>query len=227
MDSSGAQGEPVVEEEEIVEAPSLPPATDGERDAVGLFAYSALAAMTRLAKDGDQAPDTQAHVDMATMSDRGFRRYQDLDEWARRRGFSLVDAAAQYSGLFDELDARTRPSSWWERSIKSYVVLGMFADVLRELSERHQILEGSPENWDLGHGAWVRDTLAPLTETDSQLAARLSLWARRVAGEAFGLLRATLFTYPGLAMDPDTVDAVVAYATERHKERLEAVNLTA
>lgn len=201
--------------------------TDAEREAVGLFAYSSLAAMTRLAKDGDQAPNTRAHVDLAKMADRGYRRFTDLEEWGDRRGFSVIEAAGQYEGLFDELDARTRPSNWWERNVKSYVVVGIFADVLRELSDRHQVLEDSPERWDLGHGKWVRDHLAPLTEQDAQMAARLSLWARRVAGEAFGLLRATLFTYPGLAMDPDTVDAVVAYATERHRERMEAVNLTA
>lgn len=221
-----------VEEVEVAqEAPdpqavSAPPSA-GEREALGLMAYSALAAMTRLAKDGDQAPSTRFHVDLASMANRGYRRFTELERMAEDRGFSAVEAAGQFAGLFDELDDRTRPSNWWERTVKSYVVMGIFADTLRELSDRHQIVDGSLVTWDLGHGRWVRDHLAELTEEDKQLAARLSLWARRVAGEAFGLLRATLFTYPELGADPDTVDAVVAHATKRHRERLEAVNLTA
>ncbi len=205
----------------------LPEASTAEQEAIGLFAFSALAAMTRLAKDGDQAPTIEYHIDMSRMADRGYRRFTELEDIAAARGFSLAEAAGIYAGLFDELDDRTRPSDWWERSVKSYIVLGIFADVLSELSERHQIIEADLVAWDLGHGKWVEDHLADLTADDPQLASRLSLWARRVAGEAFGLLRATLFTYPDLAIDPDTVDAVVAYSTKRHRERMEAVNLKA
>ncbi len=192
---------------------------------IGLFAFSALAAMTRLAKDGDQAPTTQFHVDLAQLADQGFQRFGDFDSYATENGFSVVDAAGQYAGLFDELDQRTRPSSWWERTIKTYVVMGVFADVLNEVSSRHQIFDNTFSVWDLGHGAWVREHLAPLTAEDSQLADRLSLWARRVAGETFGLARATLFSYPELAGDPETADAIMSFATKRHNERLEAVNL--
>lgn len=199
--------------------------SEAELSMMGLCAYSSLAAMTRLAKDGDQAPSTRFHVDLAAMADRGYGRFIEIDEMATRRGYSAVEAAGRFAGVFDELDARTRPSNWWERSVKSYVVIGIFSDVLRELGSRHQIFEDSQISWDLGHGRWVREHLAPETEQDPQLAARLSLWARRVAGEAFGLLRATLFTYPELALDPDTVDAVVDFATDNHRERLEAVNL--
>ena len=71
----------------------------GTSAVVGLFAYCALAAMTRLAKDGDQAPNTQAHVDLARLADSGYRRFCDLDSYATERGFSIVEAAGQYAGL--------------------------------------------------------------------------------------------------------------------------------
>lgn len=217
---------------DVVVAQESPEVASAEYDhgssvTVGLIAYSALAAMTRLAKDGDQAPSTRFHVDLASMANRSFTRFQALEDFGASQGFSMVEAAGQYAGMFDELDYRTRPSNWWERSVKSYIVIGIFADVLRELAHRHQLFEEDTFQWDLGHGQWVREHLAPLTEADPQLAARLSLWGRRVAGEAFGLLRATLFTYPELAVDPDTVDAVVSYAAGRHQERMEAVNLKA
>ncbi len=214
-------------EEVAVEEIEVEGVRPAQQEALGLFAYSALAAMTRLAKDGDQAPNTDFHIQLAQLANRGFRSFEELERIADEQGFSLTEAAGIYSGLFDELDARTRPTNWWERIVKSYVVLGIFADVLHQLGERHQLVEANQVSWDLGHGKWVRETLEPVTRDDPQLAARLSLWARRVAGEAFGLLRATLFTYPDLAIDPDTVDAVVAFTAQRHAERMEAVNLTA
>ena len=217
---------------EVVDAQDAQPPTQEQSDsgaavAVGLIAYSALAAMTRLAKDGDQAPSTKFHVDLASMANDSFTRFQALEGFGESHGFSTVEAAGQYAGMFDELDHRTRPSNWWERSVKSYIVIGIFADALREIASRHQVFVTDTFQWDVGHGKWVRQHLAPLTAEDPQLAARLSLWGRRVAGETFGLLRATLFTYPELAIDPDTVDAVVAYAAGRHQERMEAVNLKA
>ncbi|MFT0762696.1 ferritin-like fold-containing protein [Scrofimicrobium sp. R131] len=205
--------------------PSSAPLDEGTKNLVGLLAFSALAAMTRLAKDGDQAPSTEFHVEHARMAAQAFREFQHLERFAAENGFDLIEQASQFAGLFDEIDARTRPSNWWERSVKTYVTLGIFSDALSDINERHQLFVEEEWDGDFGQGLWVREHLAPLTEKDPQLAARLSLWARRVAGEAFGLLRATLFTYPELAVDPDTVDAVVAATIRRHQERLEAVGL--
>lgn len=191
----------------------------------GMLAFSALAAMTRLAKDGDQAPSFDFHVEHARMSGLAFREFRHLEKMAERDSIDLAVEAGQFNGLFDELDQRTRPSNWWERSVKTYVTIGIFSDALAALSKRHQEFAEVEWSGDFGQGAWVRENLAPLTQEDAQLAARLSLWARRVAGETFALLRATLFTYPDLAGDPDTVDAVVSAATDGHNARLESVNL--
>lgn len=192
---------------------------------VGLLAFSSLAAMTRLAKDGDQAPTTQYQVDLATLASRGFKQFSEFDRYAQEKGFSLVEAIAPYSGLFDELDQRTRPSNWWERAVKTYVVMGVFTDLFSEISKRHQVFETDPGVWDFGHGQWIREHLAPLTQGDDQLASRLSLWARRVAGETLGLARATLFSYPELVPDAQVADEVMALAASQHNERMEAVNL--
>jgi len=197
-------------------------------EVIGLIAYSALAAMTRLAKDGDQAPSIGTHIEHARMSARAFRNFEGLETWAEHRGLDLDEAAGEYSGLFDDLDARTRPGTWWERSVKTYVTIGAFSDLLLQISELHDLFEEDAGDWDLGQGEWVRVRLAPLTDHDEQLAARLSLWARRVGGEALGLVRSTLFTHPELAKnDPDTVDAIVAWVTKRHQERMTRIHLKA
>lgn len=196
-------------------------------EVVGLIAYAALAGMTRLAKDGDQAPTIGVHIEHARMAAKAFRVFEQLEVWAEHRGLDLAAAAGEYSGLFDDLDARTRPSTWWERSVKTYVTLGMFTDLLHEVAELHGLFPDQDEAWDLGQGEWERANLAPRTASDEQLAARLSLWARRVAGEVLGLVRSTLLTHPLLAKDPDASDAMVAWVTKRHRERMVEINLKA
>ena len=194
-------------------------------EVIGLLAYSALAVMTRLAKDGDQAPDIEAHIEHARMSARAFEIFEQLEVWAAHRGIDLLAAAGQYSGLYDDLDARTRPTTWFERTVKTYVTVGIIGDLLLEVSHRHELFDGEAAPWDLAQGEWERTHLAPVTAADPQLAARLSLWARRVAGEVLGLARATLFTHPDLAQDPDTADAIAAFVTKRHGERMAQINL--
>ncbi len=196
-------------------------------DLVGLFAYCSLAAMTRLAKDGDQAPTWEYQVELMRMSAAAFREFRHLENFAEEKGINLDEVAGQFRGLFDELDQRTRPSNWLERTVKTYVTIGIFADAMQELNRRHHAFPETDWSGDFGQGAWERETLGELTAEDEQLAARLSLWARRVAGEAFALLRATLFSYPELTGAPDTMDAVVEASTEAHKSRLASVNLKA
>ncbi|WP_026460339.1 ferritin-like fold-containing protein [Schaalia suimastitidis] len=203
------------------------PVTTQDGELVGLLAYSALAAMTRLAKDGDQAPTILAHVEHARMSSAAFGVFEQLEKWSDARGLDLLEVAGRYSGLFDDLDARTRPTTWRERSVKTYVTVGIFADLLREVVRRRELFGGSIDDWHFGQQAWVLQHLAPELASDEEGAARLSLWARRVAGEALGLVRSTLFTHPHLVSDPDAVDEIVAHVTARHGERMAAIHLRA
>ncbi|MDC4233792.1 ferritin-like domain-containing protein [Actinomyces sp. B33] len=203
------------------------PVAPRDADVVGLLAYSALAAMTRLAKDGDQAPSIRAHIEHARMSARAFTVFEQLETWAGHRGFDLHSAADAFSGMYDDLDARTRPTTWHERLIKTYVTAGILGDMLHEVAARHGLFQESDDQWDLGEGDWVREHMASSTAADEQLAARLSLWARRVAGEVLGLVRSTLFTHPDLALTPEAMDEIVEAVTARHGERMGEIHLKA
>lgn len=206
---------------------SYPIPSQQDINVVGLLAFSALAAMTRLAKDGDQAPDTTAHIAHARMSATAFSRFEQLEIWAQHRGVDLVAAADQYAGLFDDLDARTRPTTWRERSVKTYVTMGIFRDFLREVADVRGLFAHKVDEWHLGQSAWVDEHLAPEFAADEQLAARLSLWARRVAGEVLGLVRATMFTHPDLSKDPDTADMIAQTVSKLHGERMAKLGLRA
>ena len=55
------------------------PVDAGTAEVVGLVAYAALAAMTRLAKDGDQAPTIETHIEHARMSSHAFQAFEQLE----------------------------------------------------------------------------------------------------------------------------------------------------
>ncbi|MCD4549087.1 ferritin-like fold-containing protein [Schaalia sp. lx-260] len=200
------------------------PVNARESEVIGLVAYAALAAMTRLAKDGDQAPTIEAHVAHARMSAATFAHFQELEVWAAHRQCDLLKAAEAYSGIFDDLDARTRPTTWRERSVKTYVTLGILTDFLAELTAHHDVL---PEaTWDLGQGQWVREHVASYLSTEEE-SARMSLWARRVAGEVFALMRSTMFTHPTLVDTPEKADEIAEKVTRQHSDRMAGLGLRA
>lgn len=194
-------------------------------EVLGFLAITALSGMTRLAKDGEQSPSVEAHVAHARMAAGAWEAFGQLEVWAAHRDIDLVAAAREWSGLYDELDARTRPSTWWERSVKTWVTIGIVSDLLHGITARHGLFT-EVGSWDMGHGEWVVSHLGPALAEDPQLAARLSLWARRVAGEVLGLVHSTLFTHPALVEAGD-VDALVAEVITRHEERMVSVGLRA
>ncbi|QPK80849.1 tRNA 2-methylthio-N6-isopentenyl adenosine(37) hydroxylase MiaE-like protein [Schaalia sp. ZJ405] len=201
------------------------PLSGADTEVLGLVAYSALAVMTRLAKDGDQAPTIEAHVQNARMSAQAFSLFEQLEKWAQTHGVDLATAAGEFSGLYDDLDARTRPTAWVERLVKTYVTVGILGDMLSKIAEYHDLTQLGGKGWDVNQGEWTRNHLGPQTLEDEQLAARLSLWARRVAGEVFGLVRSTLFTHPNLLPDPDAQDELVQWITQQHRQRMTEISL--
>lgn len=200
------------------------PVDEGTRNVVGLIAYATLAAMTRLAKDGDGAPTIAAHIEHAHMSARAYVVFSQLELWAVHRDVDLQEAAGRYKGLFDDLDARTRPDSWWERTVKTYVTIGILADFLQEVARRRELFSGAI-GWDLGQNEWERAALAPLTAVDGQMQARLSLWARRVAGEVFGVVLLLLEEHPDLLAQPLDKPGIIEMLSARHCERMEKLHL--
>ena len=102
------------------------PAAD--TDVIGILAYSSLAFMTRLAKDGEQAPTFEAHVEHARMAAQCFALYQQLEVWSEHRDFDLMEAAGAFTSAYDDLDARTRPTTFAERSVKTFITRGMLGE---------------------------------------------------------------------------------------------------
>ncbi len=199
---------------------------DSYKNLLGIGAYAAIAAQTRLAKDGDQAPKAWEHVDMANMSGKAWENFKYVCKVAERSDIDIAEAIAPYEGLLDDIDARLRPTTWWERMTKTYVAIGIFTDALREIAHLQGQEEYAKDVNDFGHGDWVRERLEPAVAADKQLEARLSLWTRRVGAEALSLVRAFLFTNPEIISGTDA-DELMDRVSKAHKERLSAVHLHA
>ena len=153
------------------------PADDAE--VLGILAYSSLAFMTRLAKDGEQAPTFEAHVEHARMAARCFKLYQQLEVWSEHRGFDLLAAGDAFSGAYDDLDARTRPTTFAERAVKTFITRGMLGDMLIRVAQVHGLFDGIEDVWPFEQGHWVRAHLGPQIEADEQLSARPSASCER------------------------------------------------
>ncbi|MDO5049594.1 MAG: ferritin-like fold-containing protein [Actinomycetaceae bacterium] len=192
---------------------------------LGLGAYAAIYAQARLAKDGDQAPRPWEHIDMARMSGTAWETFETIEKTAQKVGLDLVDAIQPYEGILDEIDARLRPTTWWERLTKTYVAMGIFTDAMKELALAVGEAEFAGGIDDFGHGEWARARLEPVVAEDEQLEARLSLWTRRVGGEALSLVRAFLFTNPEILGEDTDTDALMDRLSNAHKQRLSAIHL--
>ncbi|WP_040312746.1 ferritin-like fold-containing protein [Gleimia coleocanis] len=191
---------------------------------LGISAYSTLAAQTRLAKDADQAPLASEKIAMARMSGQAWERFTKIARRAEAAGVDLEAAITPFRGLLDDLDARTRPTTWWERLTKTYVGVGIFTDAMRALATAAGEVEFAADVNDFGHGQWTVERLAELTAADEQLQDRLSLWTRRVGGDVLALVRSFFFTHPEMLGDADA-DEIFAQISKAHDERLTALHL--
>jgi hypothetical protein len=87
----------------------------------------------------------------------------------------------------DDFHASTSPADYPEALVKIYVGDGIAADFYREVA---QFLDADSKALvetvcgDLGHSAFVVPTVRSMIAADRTLASRLSLWGRRLVGEA-------------------------------------------
>lgn len=183
----------------------------------GFLAFVTISALGRLGKDSALAPDATTQIEMARMCQNA------LDGFFAVEAISGPERTAEllepYRGLVDELEARLRPGGWWERAVKTQVLLGFYADLQQVLladlpAEEREALAPLPT--DFGHGEWTRKVLSDLVADDPVLRDRLSLWGRRVFGDTVSTARTALRGVGTKVFTPE----VVAQLTEAHGNRM-------
>ncbi|MBW3070054.1 MULTISPECIES: ferritin-like fold-containing protein [unclassified Actinomyces] len=173
------------------------------RAVVGLAAFTRTIACTRYAKDADKAPDMASRVELLRMSAEAVASFDRMWEAVSGAGIDLLAAAAPFTGVLGDFDERLRPLDWYERLTKTYLTFGLMRDfvvaLVRTLDAplRDVLMEeiGADRLADFAPAQ-----LVPVIGADTQLAARLGLWGRRVVGEEIGTMKRLLASAPDLAV---------------------------
>ena len=204
-------------------------------DLLGALAYAELTAFDRLAEDARLAPTLTGRAALARMAAAEIGHHCRLVERLEQLGADPSRAMAPFVPALDAFHESTRPSTWLEGLVKAYVGDGLATDFYREIAaflpdpDRVLVLEVLA---DTGHADFaVREVRAAL-QADRTLSGRLSLWGRRLVGEAMSQSQAVIAEHDGLAEliiagtgDLSGVARLIERITSAHTQRMKALGL--
>ena len=164
-----------------------PASHPGVVDLMGLLAYGELSAFTRLAEDSRAAPTLAGRAALAEMAGAEIGHYETLDAFLAVRGVSVQDAMAPFVAPVDYYHRSTAPSNWLESLVKAYVGDGLAADFYREIAGMLDTDSGAVVRevlGETGHSAFAEREVNAACTADPRIRSRLTLWGRRLLGEA-------------------------------------------
>ncbi|AOZ72321.1 hypothetical protein BK816_02580 [Boudabousia tangfeifanii] len=193
----------------------------------GFVGYATLAAVGRIGKDSTMCPNVAQSLQLAKMVSTACQAMEKLDEWAQKNGEELQGIIAAFYGNVNDLESRLRPKDWWERLVKSYVTIGLFADLAKEVGGGTDLELAHPAMTDFGYANFAQPLLKSYVASHPNEAARLSLWGRRVFGETLGLTREGLTLRLELGVHGTTrLLEVMQKLGGMHEARMEAAGLS-
>ncbi|GAA4841645.1 ferritin-like domain-containing protein [Saccharopolyspora rosea] len=160
---------------------------EGVVDLLAALAYGELSAFDRLAEDARTAPTLTGRAALASMAAAEIGHYKLLEQHLASRGVAVDEVMQPFAAPFDDFNASTAPHSWLESLVKAYVGDGLAADFYREVAEwldpttRQLVLAVLA---DTGHSAFAEREVQAACEQDRTLRDKLTLWGRRLLGEA-------------------------------------------
>ncbi|MEU3309827.1 ferritin-like fold-containing protein [Nocardiopsis sp. NPDC006832] len=221
-----------------------PSADPGVIDLLGLLAYAELGSFFRLAADAGLAPSLRTKGDLAGLAADEQRHYRLLRDRLEELGVDPEEAMAPFVKPLDAWHERTEPQSWLESLVKAYVGDGIAGDFYLKVAEladpaTRELVEDVLA--ETGRAEFIAEQVRAALELDPKLAGRLSLWARRLVGEALSQAQTVAVERPDLAAlvtrdvevaedgsglsDLAAVSRMFATLTEGHAKRLSAMGL--
>ncbi len=156
-------------------------------DLLGVLAYGELQAFERLSQDALLSPDLAGREAVTEMAIGEYGHYKILAEGLRARGADPMAAMRPFVTPIESFHRSTAPADYPEALVKIYVGDGIASDFYREVGqfvdEESRVLVDAVCS-DLGHSSFVVPTVRRMISADKTLASRLSLWGRRLVGEA-------------------------------------------
>jgi hypothetical protein len=204
-------------------------------DLLGALAYAELTAFDRLAEDARMAPTLAGRAALAKMAAAEIAHHGRLTERLSELGVDPSQAMAPFVPALDAFHESTRPSTWLEGLVKAYVGDGLATDFYREIAaflpdpDRALVLEVLA---DTGHADFAVREVRAAIRADRKVPGRLSLWGRRLVGEAMSQSQAVIAEHDGLAEliitgtgDLSGVALLIERITAAHTKRMKALGL--
>ena len=201
-----------------------------DRPEGGPLAAAAYAALTELERVNELAANAPGLAERRALADTAAWRYELYQvALARLGGAEPVEAMAPAAGALDDARRRLRTADWWEGLAASNLGAALSDDLFRALTARDAVQDGAVPDGAVPDGAaetagpaesaeptWVQLRLSEAVREDPALAARLSLWSRRVVGEAIVLAR---------EFGGDGYPELAARLAANHENRMAALGL--
>ena len=206
-------------------------------DLLGVLAYGELTACIRMAADSDLAPSLRIKAQMAGFAATEYRQYELLVERLVALGVDAETAMQPFVVPFSAFHDRTRPRSWVEGLIKAYVGDGIAKDFYREMAsfvddETRAVMDRALD--DAGAGDFIVSVVRDAITTDRKATGKLSLWGRRLLGEALSQGQSVAVERDALAgllvgggADLTAIGQMFTRLTDRHSQRMARLGLTA
>jgi hypothetical protein len=204
-------------------------------DLLGVLAYAELTAFDRLAEDARLAPTLAGRAALARMAAAEIAHHGRLTERLTELGVDPAEAMAPFVSALDAFHEGTRPSTWLEGLVKAYVGDGLASDFYREIAgfldepDRALVLDVLA---DTGHADFAVREVRAAIKADRKVPGRLSLWGRRLVGEAITQTQAVIAEHDRLAEliitgtgDLAGVGRLIERITSAHTQRMKALGL--
>jgi hypothetical protein len=204
-------------------------------DLLGVLAYAELLAFDRMAADARLAPDLHRRAVLSEMAAREIDNYCRLANRLTELGVQPEAAMRPFVVPLQEYHEQTEPNDWLEALTKAYVGDGLADDFYRQIAQylrspdRELVLEVLHDSkFSEFSAAEIRDAIA----ADPKVANRLSMWARRLMGEALSQAQRVAAERVELAMliatgagDQAGLMSLFKRLTSDHTARMGAVGL--
>lgn len=205
-------------------------------DLMGVLAYGELSAFDRIAADARMAPDHLRRAQMSQIAASRMVHYQHFAGRIEELGGHTESAMRPFVEAVDTFHARTEPSDWGEGLVKAFVGDGLASDFFREVAQfvdpttRRLVIDSLT---DADSTAFVEREIQLLVSSDRAVADRLSLWGRRLVGEAISQTQRVTAERDALAMlvvggagDLAGIGRMIQRITRNHTERMTDVGLS-
>ena len=200
-------------------------------DLLGMLAYASLLAFDRMAADTRLAPDLHRRAILSEMAAAEIANYRLIADRLTSRGVDPATAMLPFLTALSGYHEATEPTDWLEALTKAYIGDGMADDFYRSIagylpsSERDLVLHVLHQNpYDEFVVAEIRAAIA----ADPKVAGRLSMWARRLVGEALSQATRVVGEHGqmlALIGDSDLGEDFFTRLKQAHGARMAAVGL--